>query len=216
MTTTHKTLRGPRGALILVTERGLKKDPEIKTKIQRAIIPGIQGGPHNHQTAAIAVSLEEALKPSFKKYAAQIAKNAEVLAKELGTVSETHLILLGLTDYGYGLGYQAQYALEEAGITINKNTIPGEPASPFYPSGIRLGTPALTTRGMKGKNMVKIAGWIKRALEEIRGLDLPKEQEKRKDFLRKAKLKLKGNKNLKQIRKEVEIFAGKFPVPGVK
>ncbi|OGE26777.1 hypothetical protein A3C26_03230 [Candidatus Daviesbacteria bacterium RIFCSPHIGHO2_02_FULL_39_12] len=216
MTTTHKTLRGPRGALILVTERGLKKDPEIKTKIQRAIIPGIQGGPHNHQTAAIAVSLEEALKPSFKKYAAQIAKNAEVLAKELGTVSETHLILLGLTDYGYGLGYQAQYALEEAGITINKNTIPGEPASPFYPSGIRLGTPALTTRGMKGKDMVKIAGWIKRALEEIRGLDLPKEQEKRKDFLRKAKLKLKGNKNLKQIRKEVEIFAGKFPVPGVK
>lgn len=182
MTTTHKTLRGPRGAMILVTPRGLKKDPEIKQKIQRAIIPGIQGGPHNHQTAAIAIALEEASKPSFKKYAVQIAKNAARLAKELGTVSETHLVLLSLTDYGYGLGYQAQFALEEAGITVNKNTIPGEPASPFYPSGIRLGTPALTTRGMKEKDMVKIAAWIKRVLEEVRGLDLPKEQEKKKRF----------------------------------
>ncbi len=216
MTTTHKTLRGPRGAMILVTDRGLKKDPEIKGKIERAIIPGIQGGPHNHQTAAIAVSLEEALKPSFKKYAAQIAKNAVVLAKELGTVSETHLILLSLTKYGYGMGYQAQFALEEAGITVNKNTIPGEPASPFYPSGVRLGTPALTTRGMKEKDMVKIAGWIKRALEEIRGLDLPKEQDKRKDFIKEVKVKLSKNKNLKQIRKEIEQFAGKFPVPGIK
>lgn len=216
MTTTHKTLRGPRGAMILVTERGLKRDPDMKGKIERAIIPGIQGGPHNHQTAAIAVSLEEALRPSFKKYAEQIAKNAAILAKELGTVSETHLILLPLTKYGYGMGYQAQYALEEAGITVNKNTIPGEPASPFYPSGIRLGTPALTTRGMKEKDMVKIAGWIRRILEEIKGLDLPKEQEKRKDFLKEAKEKLRSNKNLKQIRKEIEKFAGKFSVPGIK
>lgn len=215
MTTTHKTLRGPRGAMILVTERGLERDPEIKGKIERAIIPGIQGGPHNHQTAAIAVSLEEALKPSFKKYAIQVVNNAAVLAKELGTVSETHLILLSLTSYGYGMGYQAQYALEEAGITVNKNTIPGEPASPFYPSGIRLGTPALTTRGMKEKDMIKIARWIKRVLEEIRGLDLPKEQEQRKDFLNEAKARLNKNKNLKQIRKEIEDFAGKFPVPGV-
>jgi len=216
MTTTHKTLRGPRGAIILVTERGLKKDPEIKSKLERALIPGTQGGPHNHQTAAIAVSLEEALKPSFKKYGVQVAKNAKVLAEELGTVSETHLVLLSLTKYGYGLGYQAQYALEEAGITVNKNTIPGEPASPFYPSGIRLGTPALTTRGMKEKDMVKVAGWIKRALEEIRGLDLPKEQEKRKDFLKEAKAILRKNKNLKAIRREVEAFAGKFPVPGIQ
>ncbi len=118
--------------------------------------------------------------------------------------------------YGYGMGYQAQYALEEAGITVNKNTIPGEPASPFYPSGIRLGTPALTTRGMKEKDMVKIAGWIKRVLEEIRGLDLPTVQEERKDFLKKAKVILHKNKNLKRIKKEVEVFAGKFPVPGIK
>ena len=215
MTTTHKTLRGPRGAIILVTEIGLKRDPEIRAKIERAIIPGIQGGPHNHQTAAIAVSLEEALKPSFKKYAVQVAKNAAVLAKELGIVSETHLALLSLTKYGYGMGYQAQYALEEAGITVNKNTVPKEPASPFYPSGIRLGTPAITTRGMKEKDMIKIAGWIKRVLEEIRGLDLPKEQKKRKDFLKEVKEKLHKNKNLKKIRKEVEEFAGKFPVPGI-
>ncbi len=215
MTTSHKTLRGPRGAIILVTERGLKKDPELKGKLERALIPGTQGGPHNHQTAAIAVSLEEALKPSFKKYAIQIAKNAKILAEELGTVSETHLILLSLTKYGYGMGYQGQYALEEAGITVNKNTIPGEPASAFYPSGIRLGTPALTTRGMKEKDMVKIAGWIKRVLEEIRGLDLPKQQDKRKDFLKEAKAKIRQNKKLKEIRKEVEKFAGKFPVPGI-
>lgn len=215
-TTTHKTLRGPRGAMIMVTDRGLKKDPEIKGKIERAIIPGIQGGPHNHQTAAIAVSLEEALKPSFKKYASQVSKNAVVLAKELGTTSEVHLILLSLVDYGYGMGYQAQYALEEAGITVNKNTIPGEPASPFYPSGIRLGTPALTSRGMKEKEMKKIASWIKRALEEIRGFDLPKEQEARKDFLKETKIKLHQNKNLKKIRKEIKEFASKYPVPGIK
>lgn len=215
MTTTHKTLRGPRGAMIMITERGLKRDPELKGKVERAIIPGMQGGPHNHQTAGIAICLEEALKPSFKKYGIQIAKNAKVLAEELGTVSETHLILLPLVEYGYGMGYQAQYALEEAGITVNKNAIPGEPASPFYPSGIRLGTPALTTRGMKEKDMIKVAAWIKRALEEIRGLDLPKEQEKRKDFLKEAKAILHKNKNLKKIKKEIEQFAGKFPVPGI-
>ncbi|MDO8498172.1 MAG: serine hydroxymethyltransferase [bacterium] len=215
-TTTHKTLRGPRGAMILVTERGYKKDPEIKGKIEKAIIPGLQGGPHNHQTAAIAVALEEASKPVFKKYAEQVAKNAAVLAKELGTVSENHLILLSLNDYGFGMGYQAQAALEAAGITVNKNTIPGEPVSPFYPSGIRLGTPALTSRGMKEKEMIKIAGWIKEALEEIRGYDLPKEQEARKEFIKKVKAKMKENPKLKKIRKEISKFASKYPVPGIK
>lgn len=215
MTTTHKTLRGPRGAMILVTERGLKKDPELKTKFERALIPGAQGGPHNHQTAAIAVSLEEASKASFKKYGAQIAKNAAILAKELGTVSETHLVLLPLTDYGYGMGYQAQYALETAGITVNKNTIPNEPVSPFYPSGIRLGTPALTTRGMKEKEMKKIAAWIKEALEEIRGHDTPSEKEKRAEYIKDFKKKIAGNKNLLRIKKEIAAFTKKFPVPGI-
>ena len=215
-TTTHKTLRGPRGAMILVTERGLKKDPDLKTKIERAIIPGLQGGPHNHQTAAIAISLEEALKPAFKKYAAQIVKNAKVLAEELGTVSENHLILLSLTDYGKGMGYQAQYALETAGITVNKNTIPNDPVSPFYPSGVRMGTPALTSRGMKEKDMIKIAKWIKLALEEVRGMDIPDEQKERAPFIKEAKKKLAVNKNLLKIRKEISAFASKFPVPGIK
>lgn len=215
MTTTHKTLRGPRGAMILVTDRGMKKDPEMKTKLERALIPGAQGGPHNHQTAAIAVSLEEASKPSFKAYGAQIAKNAEVLAKELGTVSETHLVLLSLTDYGYGMGYQGQYALETAGITVNKNSIPNEPVSPFYPSGIRLGTPALTTRGMKEKEMMKIAAWIKEALEEIRGHDTPKEKEKRAEYIRNFKKEVSTNKNLLRIKKEIAKFTEKFPVPGI-
>lgn len=214
-TTTHKTLRGPRGAMILVTKKGLEKDPELGKRLEKSVMPGLQGGPHDHQTAAIAVCLEEALKPSFKKYMQQVVKNAIVLAEELGTSSETHLVLKGLMNYGFGMGYQAQFALEEAGITVNKNTIPGEPASPFYPSGIRLGSPALTTRGMDEKDMVKIAGWIKKVLEEIRGLDLPKEQEKRSPFLKEAKLKLRQNKSLKKIRNEIKFFAGKFPVPGI-
>ncbi|MEK7617343.1 MAG: serine hydroxymethyltransferase [Patescibacteria group bacterium] len=216
MTTTHKTLRGPRGAMILITKKGLEKDPELAKRLEKSVMPGLQGGPHDHQTAAIAVALEEALKPSFKKYIGQVVKNTKVLAHELGTVSEVHLILLSLTSYGYGMGYQAQYALEEAGVTVNKNTIPGEPASAFYPSGIRLGAAAVTTRGMHQKDMIKIASWIKRALKEIKGMDLPKEQEKRKDFLKEVKKKLRENKNLKQIRKEVEAFAGKFPVPGIQ
>ncbi len=214
-TTTHKTLRGPRGAMILVTETGLKKDPDLRAKVERAIIPGLQGGPHNHQTAAIAISLEEAGKPGFKKYAEQIVKNAKVLAEELGTVSENHLILLSLTDYGKGMGYQAQYALETAGITVNKNTIPNDPVSPFYPSGIRLGTPALTSRGMKEKDMIKIAAWIKRSLEEIRGLDIPDEQKERAPFIKDIKKELAKNKNLLKIRQEIADFASKFPVPGI-
>lgn len=214
-TTTHKTLRGPRGAMILITERGYKKDQDIKGKIEKAIIPGLQGGPHNHQTAAIAVALEEALRASFSRYADQVVKNAKVLAEELGTKSETHLILLPLLNYGEGMGYQAQVALEYAGITVNKNTIPFDPISPFYPSGIRMGTPALTSRGMKEKEMVKIAGWIKEILEEIRGNDIPKVQEERAPFIRQYKIKMARNKKLKKIKKEIETFAKKYPVPGL-
>lgn len=215
-TTTHKTLRGPRGAMILITKKGLQKDPDLAKRLEKSVMPGLQGGPHDHQTAAIAIALEEALEPSFKQYIGQVVKNAKVLAEELGTVSETHLVLLSLTSFGYGLGYQAQYALEEAAITVNKNTIPGERASPFYPSGIRLGSPALTTRGMKEKDMVKIASWIKLVLEEIRGHNLPKDKEQRKDFLKIFRSEIKKNKKLKEIRREVESFAGKFPVPGIK
>lgn len=215
MTTTHKTLRGPRGAMIMVTEKGLKKDPELSTKLEKAVFPGLQGGPHNHQTAAIGIALEEALKPSFKKYAEQIVKNSKTLAKELGAKSENHLLLIDLSSLGYGLGYQAQVAMDNAGITLNKNTVPGEKVSPFYPSGIRLGTPALTSRGFKEKDMVVVAGFIKRVLEIVKDYPLPQEQEKRKEFIKDIKVKFAKDKKLAQIKKEVEKFAKKFPMPGV-
>jgi glycine hydroxymethyltransferase len=177
-TTTHKTLRGPRGAMILCN--GNPSTPlksvdvtkeNIPTLVDRAIIPGIQGGPHNHQTAAIAVALKEALQPDFKEYGHQIVKNAKTLAAELmargfdlvtgGT--DNHLMVADLTNKNVS-GKQASVALDKAGITVNKNTVPFEPRSPFDPSGIRLGTPALTTRGMKEEEMTQIAAWIDEAI----------------------------------------------------
>jgi glycine hydroxymethyltransferase len=178
MTTTHKTLRGPRGALILAngnTSNPLKK-PErtvenIPSLIDRAIIPGLQGGPHNHQTAGIAVALGEALQPEFREYGQQVVKNAQKLASELmsrgfdlvtgGT--DNHLMVINLTNKKIS-GKEAEVALCKAGITVNKNTVPFEPRSPFDPSGIRLGTPALTTRGMREDQMIQIADWIDQAI----------------------------------------------------
>ncbi len=177
-TTTHKTLRGPRGAMILCNGNAstpLKKvevsRENIPTLVDRAIIPGIQGGPHNHQTAAIAVALKEAALPSFIEYGHQVVKNAKTLAQGLiehgfalvtdGT--DNHLMVINLTNRGVS-GKQAEAALGRAGITVNKNTVPFEPRSPFDPSGIRLGTPALTTRGMKENEMKQIATWIDNAI----------------------------------------------------
>lgn len=220
-TTTHKTLRGPRGAMILVTHKGVVKDPDLPDKIDRAIFPGLQGGPHDHTTAAIAVALKEASKPAFKKYGKQIVKNAKALARELmrhgfklvGNGTQNHMNLMDLTAFfGPGGGFFAQYALDLAGITVNKNTIPGEPCSPFYPSGVRLGTPALTTRGFKEKDMVKIASWIKRALDAVKEYRLPKEKETRKAYLEDFKRKIHKNKELIKIKKEVKKFASKFPI----
>lgn len=177
-TTTHKTLRGPRGAMILCNgnpstplQAAPRTKENIPTLIDRAIIPGIQGGPHNHQTAAIAVALKEALQPEFKDYAAQVVKNAKALASELLSMNyelmtggtETHLMLIDMTNKGL-TGKLAEAALGKAGITVNKNTIPHDPRKPFDPSGIRLGTPALTTRGMKEAEMKLVAGFIDRAI----------------------------------------------------
>lgn len=177
-TTTHKTLRGPRGAIILANGnpstplQSVERTKEnIPTLIDRAIIPGLQGGPHNHQTAAIAVALKEAMQPEFKEYAKQIVKNAKVLAEELmsngynlltgGT--ETHLLLINLGNKNI-TGKEAEKALGLAGITVNKNSIPNDTRKPFDPSGIRLGTPALTSRGMKEAEMKSIADFINRAI----------------------------------------------------
>ncbi len=220
-TTTHKTLRGPRGAIILVTKKGLKKDPELADKVDKAIFPGLQGGPHDHTTAAIAVALKEASTASFKNYGKQIARNAKVLAEQLRNQgltlvsggTQNHLMLVDLVPiFGPGGGYFAQYALDTAGITLNKNTIPGEPASPFYPSGIRLGTPALTTRGMKERDMKKVAAWIAQALDAVKVYRLPQEKEKRKPYMDTFKKAIHGNAKLKKIRSEVKKFASKYPI----
>ncbi|MBP7249981.1 MAG: serine hydroxymethyltransferase [Selenomonas sp.] len=160
-TTTHKTLRGPRGGMILC------KDAEFGKQFNKAIFPGIQGGPLMHVIAAKAVALGEALQPSFKEYAEQVVKNAAVLADELtkdgfrivtgGT--DNHLMLVDLTSK-HLTGKEAQNLLDEVNITVNKNTIPFEPLSPFVTSGIRLGSPALTTRGFKEADMKEVADII--------------------------------------------------------
>ena len=220
-TTTHKTLRGPRGAMIMTTKKGIEKDPNLASKIDKAVFPGLQGGPHNHQTAAIAVSLKEAMTPAFARYGKQIVKNAKALAAILllndisliGNGTENHLLLLNLVPlFGPGGGVIVQDALSAAGITVNKNTIPKDPSNPFYPSGIRLGTPALTTRGMKEKEMKQIAKWIAQVIDHIKDCQLPQDQEKRKEFIRGFKEKIVKDKYLLSIAKEVKKLATKFPL----
>lgn len=163
-TTTHKTLRGPRGALIYA--RG-----NLMPAINKSVFPGLQGGPHNNQTLAIAVALGEALRPAFKTYARQIVKNAKVLAQELQKYgfkvvsggTDNHLLLLDLRESPIS-GGDAEKILYGAGIVANRNTVPEDPRKPFDPSGVRLGTPSLTTRGFKEKEMKMVASWIYRAL----------------------------------------------------
>jgi len=203
-TTTHKTLRGPRGALIMCN--GLPSTPlkkvertrkNLPTLIDRAIIPGLQGGPHNHQTAAIAVALGEASTPAFKAYGRQIVKNAQTLAKELMKMdfnlitggTDNHLLLIDIANKKL-TGKQAEVALGKAGITVNKNTVPFDTRPPFDPSGIRLGTPALTTRGMKEKEMKQIAQWINQAITHST-----------------------DNKKLNKLRIDVKAFTKQFPLP---
>lgn len=163
--TTHKTLRGPRGGMILCKQ-------EFAQAIDKAVFPGTQGGPHMHVIAAKAVAFGEALKPEFKKYAKQILKNAQVLQKEMtkrGVVilfggTENHMIVVDVvTTYGIA-GKVAEKLLDEVGITVNKNVIPDDPRGPMDPSGLRIGVPALTTRGMKEKEVKFIAGCIDEAL----------------------------------------------------
>lgn len=180
-TTTHKTLRGPRGAMIMCNGKPsnpLKPLPEgedprqnLPTLIDRAIFPGLQGGPHNHTTAAIGVALGEALQPDFAEYAKQVIRNAKALAQSLidngfdlvtgGT--DNHLMLVDLSNKGV-TGSEAEKALEMANITVNKNTVPWDKRSPYDPSGIRLGTPALTTRGFRESEMKEVGNLIAKAV----------------------------------------------------
>jgi glycine hydroxymethyltransferase len=187
MTTTHKTLRGPRGAVIICREK-------LREKIFPKVFPGLQGGPHNHTICAIGVALKEAMNPQFKKYARQIVRNAEALSKELQKYdfklisggTDNHLILIDLTNKNIS-GREAQGLLELAGIVLNKNTVPYDPRPPFDPSGIRLGTPALTTRGMKEKEMKKIAFWIDEVISNPR--------------------------SAQKVKTEIRKFCQRFPVP---
>jgi len=204
-TTTHKTLRGPRGGLILSKGKVSTplKAPEktienIPTLIDRAIFPGTQGGPHMHTIAAKAVAFGEALQPEFKTYAEQIVRNAHVLAEELkkrGFVlisggTSNHLILADMVA-SFGIdGKTAEEALDKIALNLNKNSIPDDELPPFRPSGIRLGTPAVTTRGLKENDMVRIADWMKQAIEA------------RDDEAVLAK-----------IRAEVKAFSLQFPLP---
>ncbi len=159
-TTTHKTLRGPRGAMIMSTA-------EHAPALKKAVFPGLQGGPHNHTTAAIAVALKEAAQPEFSVYARQVVANAQALAEALAERgfslvsggTDNHLILLDLTPQGIA-GKPAAKALDRAGIEVNYNTVPFDPRKPFDPSGIRIGTPAITTRGLGAAHMAQVAAWM--------------------------------------------------------
>jgi glycine hydroxymethyltransferase len=172
-TTTHKSLRGPRGAMILSTA-------DHADAIDKAVFPGLQGGPHNHTTAAIAVALQEASQPAFRDYARAVVANAQTLADELAARgfdlisggTDNHLILVDLTNKGVG-GKPAAKALDRAGIVVNYNTVPDDPRPPFNPSGIRIGTPAVTTRGMTEIDMRTIAALIDKAVDAVAKQDEP-------------------------------------------
>lgn len=189
-TTTHKTLRGPRGGMIMCKK-------EHAQKIDKAVFPGLQGGPHENIIAGKAIAFKEALEPAFKEYARQIKANAKVLEKEFidreyklmfgGT--DNHLLLIDVTTKGIS-GKQAEECLDKAGITLNKNMIPDDPRSPFDPSGIRLGTPAVTTRGMKEKEMSQIAQFIDQAITH------PTDEN-----------------TLSNIREQVRVLSTSFPLP---
>ena len=216
-TTTHKTLRGPRGGLILSKgnvasplKRPEKKLENIPILIDRAVFPGTQGGPLEHIIAAKAVAFSEALSPSFSKYAEQIVKNAKKLAEELKALSfvlqgdgtENHLVLIDCVKSFSFDGKIYEKALDMVGLTLNANALPTDKGGAFRPSGVRLGTPAITTRGFKEPEMVTLAKWMKEVAEICVKAG---SEEKLSDY----------EKELEKIRGEVKALALKFPVPGV-
>lgn len=222
VTTTHKTLRGPRGAMIMATRKGLAKDPALAEKIDKSIFPGLQGGPHDNVTAAIAAALLEASRPEFREYAKQVVANARALADTLvrqgfrlvtgGT--DNHMILVDLTQSGKGMGAFAQEALDAARIVVNKNTVPGEPSSPFYPSGIRLGTPAITTRGMKEGQMAVLGRIMADVLERISGSSLPEQKELRAEYVRGFRRRMARDPVIKKAGREALALCKEFPLYG--
>ncbi len=191
-TTTHKTLRGPRGAMIMCKEQFAKM-------IDKAVFPGMQGGPHDHITAAKAVAFGEALQPEFKEYAKQVKKNAVVLAEEMIKMgyrvisggTDNHLIVVDMTSKGLA-GKEAEIVLDKVGISVSRSTIPNDPNPPLNPSGVRFGTPAITTRGLKEEEIRKVAAWINSAIEHRDNEEV-----------------------LASIKNEVKGMCERFPIPSI-
>lgn len=191
-TTTHKTLRGPRGAVIMCREQFAKQ-------VDRAVFPGMQGGPHEHIIAAKAVAFGEALKPEFKQYAKQVIANAKIMAEEFvksgyGVISggtDNHLMVVDMSSKGIS-GKEAETILERCGISVSRSTIPNDPNPPMNPSGVRFGTPAITTRGMKEQEIKKIVLWINAAIEQKEEIEI-----------------------LENIKKQVKEMCLEFPIPSI-
>ena len=226
-TTTHKTLRGPRAAMIFARKdksiRIKDKEVPISEAIDKAVFPGMQGGPHEHTIAAIAVALKEAMTPEFKEYAGQVIKNSHALAdgftkngiRLISGGTDNHLMLIDLRPFGSGRGIFVEKALEAANISVNKSPIPNDPSPPYYPSGIRLGTPSVTTRGMKEGEMTTIADFISRIVHEFSKNELPEDATKRAGVVREFARTLAAYPLVKEIKEQVRIFASRFPVPGI-
>jgi len=191
-TTTHKTLRGPRGAMIMCKE-------EFAAKVDKAVFPGMQGGPHDHINAAKAVAFGEALRPEFKEYAKQVMKNAKAMAAEfmkrgykvVSDGTDNHLIVVDMSPKGVG-GKDVEVILDRIGVSVSRSTIPNDPNPPMNPSGVRFGTPAITTRGLKEDETRKLVEWIDIAIQNRENIE-----------------------RLEEIKKEVEEVCKLFPVPGI-
>lgn len=217
MTTTHKTLKWPRWAIIMVTDKWLEKDPELATKIDKSVFPGLQWWPHNHQTLAIAVALGEALKPEFKEMNFEVIKNAKYLAEylmwywfEIATNwTDNHLVLMWVWKWR---GVFIQDALDKAWITLNKNTIPNDPCTPFYPSWIRMWTPIMTMRGMRQEEMKKVADWMKKVYDIVSEFEYKETKEERIAESKRFYKFLENNEELEKICEEVRELCLKFPI----
>ncbi len=217
MTTTHKTLRWPRWAMIMVTQRWLEHDEKLASKIDKSVFPWLQWWPHNHQTLAIAVALGESLTPEYRQMNAQVVANAQTLASELKLHwfdiatgwTDNHLVLAGV---GKWRGWFMQDALDAAWMALNKNTIPWEPCSPFNPSGIRMWTPVMTQRGMKEDEVKFVALKMKEVSDIISEFVYHEDKEERKKIKKEFKEFVKNSQELKNIKKEVTEMCKGFPI----
>lgn len=219
MFTTHKTLRGPRGAAILVTEKGISRNTSLPKLIDRAVFPGLQGGPHMNSIAGIAVALWEAQQESYKVYAKAVLSNAQIISSELighgfelvtgGT--DNHLMVIDLRNKNM-IGNVLAEALEIGGIIVNRNSVPYDENPPFYPSGIRLGTPALTTRGMGSNEMKLIAKFISDVSNHVEKIAVPNSDDDLKSLMHSLQAQIKDDTFLADVNQQVRKLCEAFPI----